>query len=745
MSELTRSNSKSDHRVVSLRARRDLTVIESVFQGERCWVVKDPVRMKYFRIREPEYLVLQMLDRTHSYEKIRQELQWRFPEQTFSTRNVQSLVNSFHKSGLLLSDAPGQSIPLKKEYAQEQKQKLLQLISSIVAIRFPGVDPERFLNWLYPKTKWFFNAKCTIVNFLIVAAAILLVTTNADEFMRRMPEFQQFFGLNNLLFMGGILIVTKSIHELGHGLMCKHFGGECHEIGFMLLVLTPAMYCNTSDSWILPNKWKRMAIGAAGMYVEVVLAAICTFIWWYSNPGFLHYLCLNVMFLSGVSTILFNANPLLRYDGYFILSDYLEIPNLSNKAKLSLINRARVLCLGMEPLGDRTLPQRKQLSFALYSVASFIYRWFIMLVIFWFLHEVFEPYGLQAIGHTVIAVSLIGMIVVPLFKLLKFFWHPGRLREVKRIPTMTSASIVALLAIAFFFVELPHSVWVNFVVRPAGAQYVYVNQSGAVDRVLVQPGSRVAKGDRIAVLKNPDLEIELAKLEGELASHKADLATYRMLDKQKLSLESARKASQAQTEIAVKLRLIDKLKQQVDDLVLTADRDGFVIPPPNEPQEMEQDITLASWSGSPMDRLNRAAYLERETLFCMVGDPAELKAVLLVDQSDVKLLKESQAVQLVLNQYRSRRLYGAVTEISRDELDRLPRELSKTNGGPVAGTPLPSGYEKPLLKVYEATVPLETSDIKLVPGMFGTARIEVGTSTLANRTWRFLQTVINFR
>ena len=126
--------------------------------------------------------------------------------------------------------------------------------------------------------------------------------------------------------------MTKVLHEFGHGLSCKHFGGECHEMGVMILVLTPCLYCNVSDSWMLPNKWHRAAIGAAGMYVEVVLASICTFIWWFTEPGLFNYLCLNVMFICSVSTVMFNANPLLRYDGYYILADILEIPNLRQKA-----------------------------------------------------------------------------------------------------------------------------------------------------------------------------------------------------------------------------------------------------------------------------------------------------------------------------------------------------------------------------------------------------------------------------
>ena len=156
------------------------------------------------------------------------------------------------------------------------------------------------------------------------------------------------------------------------------------------------------------------------MYIELFMAAICTFVWWFTNPGWIHYLALNVMFLSSVSTIVFNANPLLRYDGYYMLSDFLEIPNLSQKSKQSMISKLRVWFLGMKPIESRLLPARNQIAFAIYSVSSVAYRWFVMLMIFWFLSEIFEPYGLAAVGHLLIAISLIGMIGMPMFKTVSY-------------------------------------------------------------------------------------------------------------------------------------------------------------------------------------------------------------------------------------------------------------------------------------------------------------------------------------
>ncbi len=747
MKQIPHSALRTSHfntRPVGLRARRDLVVSQSIFQGEISWVVKDPIGMKYFRLREPEYRALQMLDGIHSYRQIKRRLETDFPEQRIRTTDVQQLVNSFHKNGLLITDATGQAAPLRKRRNKELKQKAVGLMSSIIALRFPGIDPERFLSWLYPKTSWFFSSICTCINVAIITAALMLVLSNFDDFVRRMPEFQQFFGLNNLLFMAAILIVTKSIHELGHGLMCKHFGGECHEIGFMLLVLTPAMYCNTSDSWVLSNKWHRIAIGAAGMYVEIVIAAVCTFVWWNTQPGAVHYLCLNIMFLSSVSTILFNANPLLRYDGYYMLSDYLEIPNLSQKSKMAMLSKLRVWCLGMKPISARMLPRRRQTAFALYSVVSFLYRWFVVLMIFWFLTEIFEPYGLEVIGRIVVIISLMGMVVIPLGKLVKFFWYPGRFREVKKIRTLLTVVLVFAGLGAFCLLPLPHSVLVSFVVQPDQAQNVYVNQPGTLKELKVRPGEKVAAGQVLAILKNEDLEISLLTLEGELAGKQADLIAFQL--SQNEFLDAARKIGETQAEITKLERQIKLSKKQLASLTLVADRNGQILAPPNQPATDDQNLTLANWSGTPLDSENLSAFMPRETMFCLVGDPSKMKAVMVVDQSDVKFLRPGQSVELVLNQYRDQRIQGEVKDVSRDELTNLPRELSKTNGGPVAATPLPDGTERPLLKSYEAIVSLEhVTDPILFAGMQGTAKIRVGEATLASRVWRQIQTTLNFR
>ena len=201
----------------------------------------------------------------------------------------------------------------------------------------------------------------------------------------------------------------------------------------MLLILTPCLYCNVSDSWMVRSKWHRAVIGVAGMYLEIILASICTFLWWFSAPGLLHYLCLDVMFVCSVSTLLFNANPLLRYDGYFILADILEIPNLRQKAGTVVQRKLGKWFLGLTSQDDPFLPQRRRWLFMAYAVAASIYRWIVVFSILWFLYKVFEPHGLKVVGQLLVIFSLYGLLLAPVWQFVRFLSVPGRTRHLKKL------------------------------------------------------------------------------------------------------------------------------------------------------------------------------------------------------------------------------------------------------------------------------------------------------------------------
>jgi len=255
-------------------------------------------------------------------------------------------------------------------------------------------------------------------------------------------------------------------------------------------------------------------IAAAGMYVELILASFAVFVWWFSQPGIINQLALNIIFVSSVSTILFNGNPLLRYDGYYILSDLLEIPNLRQKATTILQRQLASWTMGIESRPDPFLPNRKKWLFATYSVAAATYRWFITFSIFWFLYSLLEPYGVKVIGQFIAMFAIWGLIGMPLIQAYRFFSVPGRFGTVDRSRVVISAIVVSVVLAGIMLIPTPHYVRCPFIVQPRNAENIFVDMPGTLESVYVSLGDRIERGQKIAELSNEDLQLQLTKLEG---------------------------------------------------------------------------------------------------------------------------------------------------------------------------------------------------------------------------------------
>ena len=711
MPTLADSIVSSSSRKLAIRVRPDLKARRQRYQGRVYWVVKDPVGLQYYRFEEEEFAILQMLDGESSLEDIAEQFEAEFPPQTIRVEELQNFIGMLHRSGLVLSDASGQGVQLLQRRGERRRKEIIGAMSNILFLRFKGFDPERILNALYPWVRWFFSVPAIICCTLLASAALTLVIVQFDVFQSRLPSFQSFFAAQNWLLIAGVLGVTKVIHEFGHGLSCKHCGGECHEMGIMLLVLTPCLYCNVSDSWMLPNRWHRAAIGAAGMYVEIVIASICTFIWWFSEPGFLNYVCLNVMFVSSVSTILFNANPLLRYDGYYILSDIMEIPNLRQKASTILSRKLGSWCLGLEEPEDPFLPKRNQGLFALYTVASFLYRWMILLSILYFLNKVFEPYGLKVIGQMIALASMWGLVGIPLRKLYKFFNVPGRMSKVKKVRMVTTLLLLTGFVSGVLLIPFPSSVLCDFELQPRGASSVYVEVEGTLKEILVEPGQQVAAGEVLARLENIDLEIEIAQLRGQRNATRARLDSLQNLrfqdDRASLQLDLAEERFDS---------ISQQLQQKERDskrLELVAPAAGTILPPPHRRESTaDERLELASWSGSPLNERNLGATLVpdgAQNLFCQIGDPNRWDAVLVINQRDLDLVSEGQEVRLMFEQSPYYVFLSTVQYLATRELSALSPQMASTSGGPVPAQTDPDGMVRPLTTLYQGDVQLDNS------------------------------------
>lgn len=754
MATLADSLVSSSSRKLPIRVRPDLEAKKQRYQGKVYWVVKDPVALQYFRFEEEEFAILEMLDGESSLDEIAEEFEARFPPQSIRVEELQQFIGQLHSNGLVITDSPGQGDQLKKRRDERRGKEFKGKLTNILSIRFKGIDPERILNILYaiPPVRWFWSQTGFFLSSLLVLSAALLIGVQFDDFQSKLPSFNAFFAAENWLLMAAVLGCTKVLHEFGHGLSCKHFGGECHEMGVMLLVLTPCLYCNVSDSWMLPNKWHRAAIGAAGMYVEVVLASLCTWVWWFTEPGLLHYTCLNIMFVSSVSTVLFNANPLLRYDGYYIVSDLMEVPNLRQKSNQILTRKLSEYCLGMEQQEDPFLPKRNQWLFALYTVAAFLYRWVVIFSILYFLNQVFEPYGLKPLGQAIALMAVWGMIGMPLVKLWKFFRVPGRLHKVKRTPFLISCALVAGVAVAVAMIPLPSYVYAPAVIHPRGAASVYAEVPATLEEVFVEPGDTVAAGDKLARLKSVDLQIEIRRLEGEVAAYQAEIRSLQALAFDDESAST--RVAQVRESLASAEEQLAKQLEDAERLVLRAPVAGVVMPPDYRTNRGQDPKELAVWTGTPLDKKNLGATLEQGERFCRVGDPRALEARLVIAQDSIDLVAEGQKVKLMLNQSTDLKYPSEIKSISREELPESPPRLSSLTGGVLATETDPSGAAKPLEPAFEAIVPL--GDYATLPdsarrlhellrvGLVGEAKVTTEPRTLWQRFYRYLTRTVNF-
>ncbi len=758
MATLADSLVSSSSRALALRMRPDLTARRQRYHGHSYWVVKEPIGLNYYRFHEEEYAILCMLDGLSSLDSIKERFEQEFTPQKITFQDLQQFVGMLHRSGLVVANAIGQGHQLKKRRDEKKRRELLGKFTNVFALRWRGIDPERILNKLYPYTGWFFTRPAVIVNLLIALTALTLITVQFDVFRSRLPSFHQFFGnWQNWLVMGIVMAFAKVLHEFGHGLSCKHFGGECHEMGFMLLVFTPALYCNVSDSWMLPSKYRRAFIGAAGMYVEMVLASIATLLWWFSDrTTLINQVCLSLMFICSVSTLLFNGNPLLRFDGYYILMDLIEIPNLRQKSSEVLKRFMVGGLLGIEQQEDPFLPKRNRFFFGLYTVAAVFYRWIVVFSILMFLNKVLEPYGLKVVGRLIGAMGFFGLVVQPLWQLGKFFYMPGRMHKVKRLRVFACLVVLAALVGVFLFVPLPFHVTANFDVKPRNATTVYAAVPGRLVEIAegIEPGIQVEAGQFLAQLENIDLELSVVALDGQLREMDAEL---KVLEKQRRFDEDAGlRINEVQKQRAALVELFTERRRELERLTIRAPIAGVILPVVDKTDRGTREGELSGWTGGALESKNINALLAPSDRICQIGDPEKLVAEIIIDQVDVELVRAALAqrhqdgqgdvpVELMLDSLPGRTFDSRIERVALAKLTETPLGLSTLAGGDVDSVADPqTGMPKPLSTSYPAVAELPPTGGDSQLGMRGKARIYTGWQPLGRRLYRFVARTFHF-
>ncbi|PHS12276.1 MAG: hypothetical protein COA78_08465 [Blastopirellula sp.] len=718
-----------------VRLRADLKIVQQRTGVAPRWIVKDPVTLKYYYFAKKEMYIMRLLDGQHSLEEIKTEYEKHFAPHKISYKEIEGFCHSLHTKGLAIAKAAAQGDVLLKRSHKQRLLKSLTAPLNLLAIRLPGVDPERFLTATFSLVGWLFHPFMVTLVLLNAFCLLALGALHANEVSSKLPTARELFQGENLFWMMLVLGVIKIFHELGHAYACKRFGGECHEIGVMLLAFMPCMYCNVSDAWMLPERRKRIFISAAGIYIELILASVCSLLWYFSQPGLLNSLCMNVMFVCSVGTILINANPLMRYDGYYIFADWVNVPNLSQQAKEALMQPIKNWFLNKTP---RQLPLDANVWFLrLFCVASLVYRVFVISLILWFAYDYLERHDMRMLADLILVATLGGLLLQPIIRTVHWWRTPMNVRTIRTRRVILASLVAVSLFAGIASIPLSTRVRAHALSEFADEHRISIPIEGQLVSS-VRSGKLVQKGDTLATLENLELKAELIVLEGKLNSAKRELENLRLLSNNNPAVSTS--IPTATSTVQDFQNQYDHLRQDIERLTIVATSDGVVFPPQISLSKESQQ-TLPQWTGTPLDVENTDCFLERSTHFCSIAQPHSLQTRLLITQDDVELIKIGDQVEIMLDGLSLQTLKGSIIEISHDQLKEAPRNLAL--GADLAITQNEQGKTVPLEPCYQAIVQFDTVPDNLLPGSRGRAVITGRTQTIGQRVLRFLN--LNFR
>lgn len=483
------------------------------YRGRMWHVLRDPSNNQFFRLDDAGYHFVGMLNGQRTvaqvWEACNEELGDRAPTQGEAIQ----LLGQLFTSNLLQCELPADAASMFERYRKRIRREVGGYLMNLLFLRVPLFDPERILERWVGVFGWLFGKVGFVLWALLLGYAATRLTGHWDDLIAG-ADPQLMLQPENLLLLYLGFGIIKAIHEFGHGFACKRYGrinnsgGEVHTIGIMFLVFMPVPYVDASSSWAFRNKWQRAFVGAAGMYIELAVAAVAAIIWSVTAPGLVKTLCYNMMFIASVSTIFFNGNPLLRFDGYYILSDLLEIPNLSQRSKEYIYYLVKKYIYRARRPRNPGHSAGEKFWLFIYAVTSSIYRVFISIAILFYVMTGL-PKPILFIGFIFALSGIIGWIIVPLFKWFKYLATSG---EIARTRPWAMASTTAFMAAVIGFIGVfpfPDHMLVEGVLEPRNVHIVRMGANGRLVTIM-DTDTRVRPGDALVRAENEEYEAQLA-------------------------------------------------------------------------------------------------------------------------------------------------------------------------------------------------------------------------------------------
>lgn len=708
---------ESWHRVADLRPRlrREARVTRQRFRGRTWHVAEDDATGQFFRISDAAWSFVGLLDGRRTVAEA-----WRMANESRgddapTQGEAIHLLSQLSDANLLHVEAPPDARALLRRRRERRTREAKSFLAGYLFFRVPLIDPDRFLDAALPLVAWMFTPAGFVLWLAWLAAGAWQLAGRADELLRGVGGA---LDSDNLPALAITFALVKLAHEFGHAFACKALGrregagGAVHTMGVMFLLFFPAPYADTTSAWAFRSKLRRIIVGAAGMMVELAVAAGAAFVWTRSPEDSLaHALAWNVIFLAGVTTLLFNLNPLVRFDGYFMLSDWLETPNLSRRAYRLMAHLVKKFAWGLRRDPDPSHSPGERAWLLVYGVASAIYR---VLLCAGILIAVLDQQLL--LGAALVLVTAALWLVAPLVRFVRYLAASSELARRRRRAVLTTLGAAAAIALVLGVPRLPRSITLEGVIEPAAQAEVYAPADGFVERV-ARTGDRVTPGgEPIVVARSPEWEARRATISAEL-----DRAAIER--RAAIGADPARAAA-----LESQIDALAAQKQWADDtitaLAVRAPIAGVWMPAP------AHDPACVSNSGAIRrgERLGRV--IEPATMRVRAGVRQDLAAMLVAEARP--------AVRFRALSDPSRTRAGRIERTDPAPLRREPRAHA---GEPPGSDPAAPAIQPPALDMLIAT---DEAD-GLRPGQLALVRVRVADASILERGRQWLARTLQQR
>lgn len=669
------------------------------FRGERWYVLKDPFRNEFFRVTEAAYHFLARLRHDRTIESVWRESMEKNPDEAPGQEEVIEILGQLNQANLIQSDIPANSSQLFQQYRKNKIRMTRMQALNFLFFKIPIFNPDRLLEALKPVGTLLASRLAFLLWLGMIGWALKLVIENWDAATQQSAGF---LSPQNLPFILACTIFLKAIHELAHGIFCKHYGGNVQTFGIMLMVFAPLPYVDATSSWGFREKRRRIAVSSAGMYAELFIAAIATIIWAETGRGTVNAVAYNVMVIASVTTILFNINPLLKFDGYYILSDLFGLVNLQQRANRMIQFLYEYVLLGYRDALNPSRTNTEGFWLLTYGLAAAAYRVFLMLSIaFLVATQFFE------IGLLIAVFTLVVYIIVPIGKYFKYIATNRQIHRQRTRAWVLTLSFIGALTVLLGMIPAPDHFSQPGIVMATDKTRVHARASGHLAEIYLEPGVWVLRGQPLFRLEDPELDFQIRALEAAIRISEARVRE--AAEREASSLPALRRHLDLDRQRLAEFRDIQT------NLIVKSPIDGYWISP-------ELPYQMGTW-------ITKGLEVGR-----MVGTrDHRFVAVISQQQADNLFERQLNSAEVRLWGEAARAIPAEIQIIIQAEQMRLPSPaLGWLGGGQIEVDQQDPDGTRTVEPFFTIIANLErTSEVRLLDEKTGRIRIRVGTRPLA--------------